>query len=86
MGLRALVDALATPEQAQRLVLLDHLDRAVLEHELVGADPAKLGLIVISRSGTTLEVLAWLRELPNDIRCFNDILICLCPITPYFNA
>ena len=63
MGLRALVDALATPEQAQRLVLLDHLDRTVLEHELVGADPTKLGLIVISRSGTTLEVLAWLREL-----------------------
>jgi len=63
MGLRALVDALATPEQAKRLVLLDHLDRAVLEHELMGADPDSLGLIVISRSGTTLEVLAWLREL-----------------------
>ena len=26
MGLRALVDALATPEQARRLILLDHLD------------------------------------------------------------
>ena len=63
MGLRALVDALATPEQAQRLVLLDHLDRTVIEHELAGADQQKLGLIVISRSGTTLEVLAWLREL-----------------------
>ncbi len=63
MGLRALVDALATPEQAQRLVLLDHLDRTALDYELASADPSALGLIVISRSGTTLEVLAWLREL-----------------------
>lgn len=63
MGLRALVDALATPEQAQRLILLDHLDREQLDHECANADPSKLGLIVISRSGTTLEVLAWLREL-----------------------
>ena len=63
MGLRALVDALATPEQARRLILLDHLDREQLDHECANADPSKLGLIVISRSGTTLEVMAWLREL-----------------------
>ena len=63
MGLRALVDALADRREADRLVLLDHLDLGTLEHELDGAQGAKLGLMVISRSGTTLEVMAWLREL-----------------------
>ena len=63
MGLRALVDALASPDHADRLVLLDHLDGATLEHQLQGVSDADIGLIIISRSGTTLEVMAWLREL-----------------------
>ena len=54
MGLRALVDALADRREADRLVLLDHLDLGTLEHALDGAQGAKLGLMVISRSGTTL--------------------------------
>ena len=63
MGLRALADALAQPADAARLVLLDHLDLGALELALEGVDEADIGLVVISRSGSTLEVLAWLREL-----------------------
>jgi glucose-6-phosphate isomerase len=63
MGLSALVSALASHEQADRLVLLDHLDAASLKHQLDGIPDTELGLIIISRSGTTLEVMAWLREL-----------------------
>ena len=63
MGLHALVDALAQPADAARLIVLDHLDLDVLEQALEGVDDTQIGLVIISRSGNTLEVHAWLREL-----------------------
>jgi glucose-6-phosphate isomerase len=63
MGLRALNDALGKPEDTDRLVLLDHLNPDIFYQAVRGVDEAELGLIIISRSGTTIEVLAWLREV-----------------------
>jgi len=63
MGLRALADGLACADQRRRLLILDHLDVSRLEEAIEGVDAAKIGLIAISRSGGTIEVLAWLREV-----------------------
>jgi glucose-6-phosphate isomerase len=82
MGMRALCDALAEPHEAERLVILDHLDLGILERALEGIDDKDLGLIVISRSGGTVEILAWLREILGRRSPANVVCITASPKSP----
>jgi glucose-6-phosphate isomerase len=63
LGTRAVWRALAAPEHQDRLVVLDDLDDQAVERALAGQTGASTGLYVVSRSGTTLEPLALLREV-----------------------
>jgi glucose-6-phosphate isomerase len=82
MGMKALCDALAEPHEAERLVILDHLDLGLFERAVEGIDDVDLGLIIISRSGGTIEVLAWLREILGRRSPANVVCITASPDSP----
>jgi glucose-6-phosphate isomerase len=63
LGTRAVWRALAADGDEGRLVILDELDECAVDQALDGMSGESTGLYVVSRSGTTLEPLALLREV-----------------------